>query len=221
MGTAKGIGRIIGVLLLVQIVAGVTVNFVLMAPVFAAPGFLVNAAAHSLQISIAVLIGLVTGALSVGIAIAALPVFRQYSYSMALWFLALAIVGFTLTAFENMSLLSALSLSQTYTEANGADSELFQILRGVVASTRNWAHYITLIVGGVSVFVLYSILYRFSLVPRVLAGFGLLAALLQLSAVTMPIFGYSIVLLMIMPLALSHLILALWLIVKGFPERQS
>jgi hypothetical protein len=49
-----------------------------------------------------------------------------------------------------------------------------------------------------------------------LAAFGLVAALLQLTAVTMPIFGLGIVFPMLLPLGLSHLALALWLLTKGF-----
>jgi hypothetical protein len=209
----------IGVLLLVQFVGGVLVNFVLMAPVFAAPGFLVNAAAHSLQVSLSVLLGLATGALSVGIAIAALPVFHRYSQAMALWFLALAVVGFSLTAVENITLLSLLSLSQAHAKAEAADGGLFQALGVVVASAKNGAHYMNLIVAGSMVFVLYSVLYRFALIPRALAAFGLVATLLQLTAVTMPLFGHRLVLPMILPLGMSHLALALWLTARSFHER--
>lgn len=219
MGAAKSVGRIIGVLLLVQLAAGVLVNFVLMAPVMTVPpGFLANAAANSLQVSFSVLIGLVTGALSVGIAIAALPVFRQYSRAMALWFLALAVVSVSLLAVENIAVLSMLSLSQAYAKADAADAGLFQTLGAVVGSARNWAHYTHLLVAGGMFFVLYSLLYRFALIPRALAAFGLVAVMLQLTGVTMPLFGYRIVILMVMPMGLSHLALALWLMAKGFEE---
>jgi Domain of unknown function (DUF4386) len=221
MGTAMRVGRMIGVLLLVQIAAGVLVNFVLMEPIFAVPpGFLVNAAAHSLQLGLTVLLGLATGALTAGIAIAAYPVFRQYSQAMALWFLALAVVNFALTAVENTTVLSMLSLSEAYAKADAADSNLYQTLRVVVASARNWTHYVSVIIAGSMIFVLYGVLYRFALIPRALAAFGLAAALLQLTAVAMPILGYPIVLLMLMPLAVSHLALGLWLTVRGFRERR-
>ena len=55
-------------------VGGVAVNFVLEAPLFGTPGFLVSAASYSGQIGLAALLGLVTEALWVGIAVA-MPVF--------------------------------------------------------------------------------------------------------------------------------------------------
>ncbi|MGP8165265.1 MAG: DUF4386 domain-containing protein [Steroidobacteraceae bacterium] len=221
MNTAKRVGRIIGVFMLMQMIGSAVVNFVLESPVFAAPGFLVNAAGHPLRISLSVLLGLATGMLSVGIAITALQVFRQYSHAMAVWFVALAVVSFSLTAVENINLMSMLSLSEAYTKANVADHDLFQALRGVVASARNWAHYIGLIMAGCTLFVYYSILLRFALVPRALAALGLGAVLLQIVAVSMPLFGQSIVFLMLLPLGLSQTALALWLVARGLPPAEA
>ena len=163
------------------------------------------------------LLGLAVGMLSVGIAITALQVFRQYSRALALWFVALAVVSFCLTAVENINVMSLLSLSEAYAKANVADRELFQALRGVVASARNWAHYIGLIVAGCTLFVFYGVLFRFALVPRALAAFGLGAVALQIVAVAMPLFGEGIVFPMLLPLGLSQSALALWLIARGLP----
>jgi hypothetical protein len=211
-------GRTIGAVLLVQLVVAPIVNFGLLEAAFAPPGFLVNAAAHSVQVSTAALLGLALGALSLGIAIAAFPVLRQSSHALALWLLTLAIASFSLTAVESSTVLSLLSLSQAYVKANAADDGLFQTLRTVVGSARNWMHYVGLIVAGSMIFVLYGALFRLALVPRALAAFGLGGALLQLAAVTMPLFGHPIVYLMLLPLGLSHLALAGWLLARGLRE---
>src|SRR5262245_30738263 len=76
-------GRQIGVLILLQMIGSGVTNFVLLA--FPAPGFLPNAAPHAPQVGAAVLLGLATGAISAGIAIAASTAFRQYSRIAALW----------------------------------------------------------------------------------------------------------------------------------------
>ncbi len=218
MRAASSAGRIVGVLILAQMVGGVLVNFVLTAPLFGSPGFLVNAAPHSLQIALSVLLGLATGALSVAIAIKAFPLFRRYDDALALSFVALASVGLAVAAVEQINVMSMLSLSEAYTRASAADREPFQALRIVVASARNWSHYIGLIFGGSTIFVLYTGLYRFALVPRALAAFGLAAVLLQLIAVAMPLFGHGVVFLMLAPLGVSQLVLAFWLIAKGFRD---
>jgi hypothetical protein len=221
METERRASRVIGALVLAQMVGGVLVNFVLTAPLFGEPGFLVNAAAHSRQIGVSVLVGLALGAIWVAIAITALPVFRQHSEALALWFVALAVVNLSLAAVENMSVMSMLSLSEAYARAGAAGRDQFQALRVVVASARNWAHFVARIFDGGTLFVLYAVLFRFALVPRAFAAFGLVAVMLQLTAVAMPLFGHSVVFPMLAPLGVSQLALALWLIAKGFPSQAS
>jgi Domain of unknown function (DUF4386) len=216
MGTARRAGRIIGVLLIIQMVGGGMVNFTLEAPLFGAPGFLVNAASHSQQLGLAVLLGLVAEALWVGIAITAFPIFGRRSQTMALWFIALAVVILAVAVVENAAVMSMVSLSEAYTKASVAEREQIQIFKIVVASARNWSHYIARIFDGAAIFVFYVVLYRFGLVPRALAGFGLIAVTLMVTAVAMPLFGHDVVFPMLAPLGLSQLILAVWLITKGF-----
>ena len=57
------------------------------------------------------------------------------------------------------------------------------------------------------------------LIPRVLAGFGLIAVMLMLTSVGMPLFGHDVVLPMLAALGLSQLIVALCLITKGFRDQ--
>lgn len=216
MEAAIRAGRIIGVLIIFQMVGGVTVNLVLEAPLFGAPGFLVNAASHSQQIGLAALLGLVTEALWVGIAVTAFSVFCQRTRTMALWFLALAAVVLAVAVVENAAVMSMVSVSQAYAKASALQREQMQTIRVVVASARNWVHYMGRVFDGVTIFVFYAVLYRLALIPRALAGFGLIAALLQITAVAMPFFGYDVVFPMLAPLGLSQLILAVWLITKGF-----
>lgn len=214
------LGRAVGALLLVQIVTGLLVNFVWLGPVFEAPGFLANAAAHPLNVGLSASIGLAAGALSIAIAIMAWPLFRRHSPALALWLLVLSAVGLSLAAVESATVLSMLSLSQAYASAETVDADLFQALRGVVASARNWAHYIHLIIGGGAVLVLHLLLLRSALVPRLLAAFGVAAALLQMAAVAMPLFGRDVVFGLLMPLGLAHIALSAWLLAKGFAERE-
>jgi Domain of unknown function (DUF4386) len=126
------------------------------------------------------------------------------------------IVGMSLAVVENSAVMSMLSFSQAYANAGAADTPVFEAMRVIVASSRNWAHYAHLLLGGSMYLVFYAVLYRFALIPRSLAGVGVLAVALQMTAVSMPILGLEIVMLMIMPMGLAHLALALWLTIKGF-----
>jgi hypothetical protein len=209
-------GRIIGVLIIVQMVGGALVNGVLEAPLFGSPGFLLNAASHSSQIGLAALLGLITEALWLGIAITVFNVVRRRTPGMTLGLLSLAAVILAVAVVENAGVMSMVSLSEAYAKAGEVERQQLQTVRVVVASARNWAHFMARMIDGSAMFVFYALLYRCALVPRVLAGFGLIATVLMVTAVGMPLFGHEVVFPMLAPVGLSQLLLALWLMAKGF-----
>jgi len=219
MTTATSVGRTVGVLLIAQMIAGYVTNFVLLQPALDPPGFLVNAAPHASRVGAAALLGIVSAAFSLAIAITVLPILRQLSERMALLFLALSVAALSLAVVENAKVMSLLSLSQAYAASNGADSASFQGLRGVVAAARNWAHFSQLIVGGSTFVALFAALYRFALIPRVLAGFALAAAALQIATVARPFFGAQVIFPLLAPAGIAYLLSAVWLMVKGFPDK--
>lgn len=219
MSTAKNAGRTAGALIILQAIGGYLSNFGLLGPATAPPGFLVNAAPHALRVGMAALVGMVAGALATAIAITVLPVFRKYSERMAMAFLALAIAALSLAVVENGRVMSLLSLSQAYAASGATDPATFEGLRSVVAASRNWAHFTHLMVGGSTFFVFYATTFRFALIPRALAGFGMAAVALQVATVSLPLLGGKVMLPLLAPAGIAHLALALWLLVKGFPDK--
>lgn len=218
--SGKSVGRTVGVLLLLHLAAGLTVPFILLNPLIAPPGFLANGAGIPNQVRAAVLLLSVGSAIAIGIASTAWSVFRRYSSAMALWLLALAVASFSLQAVDNAHLLSMLSLSQEYAKAGADKADLFQVPAVVVGAARKWSHYSFLLVVGSWIFLLCALLYRFRLVPRALAAFGLVGSMLQIAGVTLRgLWGYPPETRLAMPLAPAYVALALWLIVKGFDER--
>ncbi len=145
MKSAKSVGRIIGVLLFVQL-AGLIVPFVLLQSLTRGPrDYVANAAGFSSQIKVAVFLLFANCALTIGISIVGWPVFRRYSERMAILLVALSVIMFSLQAVDNAHIISMVSLSQQYAQVGGAD-ELFQTFAAVVGSTRRWAHYSELLV---------------------------------------------------------------------------
>ena len=219
MRTARSTGRLIGMLLFLQL-AGLIAPFVLLLPLTTGPqNYLAHAVESSFQIRVAVFLLFANCALTIGITIAAFPVFRRYGEVMALWLLAASVIMFVLQAVNNIHVLSMLSLSQQYAQTRGPD-ELFQTLAAVVGSTRRWAHFTELLFIDGWIFSLYIALYRFGLVPRALAGFGLVTVMVHFTGIPLRGFlGYSLVGVMGPPMAVSHLTLAIWLVAKGFTPR--
>jgi hypothetical protein len=219
MRTEISAGRIVGVLIIGQMALSIMVNFVLEAPLFGQPGFLVNAAHYPRQLGAAVLLGLVTEALWLGIAITAFPLFFRCSRTLTLWFTALAVVVLASAVVENAAVMSMVSLSEAYARVNPPEHGQIETIRGVVAAARNWPHFLSRMLDGCTIFVFYAVLYRSTLIPRALAGLGLIAAVLQVAGVSMPLFGGEVIFVLLAPLGLIQLTVSVWLIVRGFRPR--
>jgi Domain of unknown function (DUF4386) len=218
MKDAKNIGRIIGVMLLVQL-AGLIVPFALLSPLMTSE-FMTNAAQNAAQVKAATLLLLANCALTIGISFAAYRVFRQHSPSQAVLLAALSAIMFTLQAVDNAHVMSMLSLSQEYARAAGSN-EFFQTLSATMRAARRWTHYAELLAIDAWFFALYGILYRTALVPRALAVFGMITVLIHFASIPLPLMlGYGGTTILGAILALSHISLALWLIIKGFKEER-
>jgi hypothetical protein len=215
MTSARRVGRVVGALLLAQGVIAPIVNFRLLGRASAPPGFLVNGAAHATEVRIAVLLWSLTGALSLAVAIVALPLFRERSERLAFLYLSLSAIGCTTLTTENIALLNMLGVSLEYAKASGA-REIFEALDATTRSARFAAHFMNLFVGGITGIVFYVICFRFALVPRIIAGFGLPAFALQTLAVTMPLLGFPFQFWTLTPIGLTQLALVGWLLTKGF-----
>lgn len=219
---SKPVGRVVGLLLLVQLATGLILPYVLLLPMSAPGGaFLEAAAGMAGTVRLSVLMLLVGGAASLGIAIAVWPFVRGRQHRLALWLLALAVVNFTLQLIENAHWLSLLSISEAYGAAGGADAELFRVLGLAAHAAFRWAHYSHILVVAGWLFTLYLLFHRAAIVPRPITTFGLGAALLHLVGITLPAFGgYRMAYgdLFGAPLGVASLLLALWLMVKGFAD---
>jgi hypothetical protein len=219
--SSKQVGRITGVLLLVHLVGGLMLPYILLQPAMADPGFLERAAAHAVRMRAAVLLLFMSGAITVAVAITALPALRRFGDRPALLLVVLGAVNLALHCVENATLLSMLSLSQEYAQRGGADAALFGGLGAVAGSARRWAHFTHLFVVGSWIFTLFAVLGRAKLVPRPLAGLGMLAAVLQVAGVPLRAFlGLGVVTSMAIPLAPVYAGAAAWLMWKGFEEQQ-
>jgi hypothetical protein len=219
-GSAFTIGRTVGILLLFQLAAALTLPFILSKPVtFGSPAFLTAVPEYSLQIRLAVVLSFVGSALTVSLGITAFQMFWRHSKSAALLFVVVCALSCTLDVVHGATIMSMLSISNQFVTSDSAKPELYQVVGAVVASARRSAHIMQLVAIGAWMFVFYLLLFRFKLVPRVLAGLGSLGVTLQFIGVTlMMLLGYPSIGEMAMPLLPIQISVALWLIIKGFND---
>src|SRR5204863_10084316 len=121
-----------------------------------------------------------------------------------------------LAVVENAAVMSMVSLSEAYAKANAAERVQLEMVKVIVASSRNWPPFMARMFDGVTIFVFYAVLYRFALIPRALAGLGVIAVTLQITAIAITLFGHDVIFPMLAPLGLSQLLVAVWLIARDF-----
>ena len=161
----------------------------------------------------------VGGALTVAIAVTGWSIFREYSFSLATWLLALAIANFALQCVENAAWMSLFTFSQEYAKAKAGEASLFHVTGIALRMIWKWIHYTHLLIMVSWMFILGVMLWRSAVVPGALAVLLPLGSLLQIIGITLPQFipyPSPAPMLMGLPLGIIYLALAGWLIGRGF-----
>ena len=214
---AKVIGRIVGGALLLQIALAPLIYFRLLVP-GTDPGFLKTAAAHEQQIRLGLLLLYVAWGMSLTIAITTLPLFRKYSERLAFLYFGLVIAAGATIAAELVGGRDMLALSIEYAK-DGAPKEMLEALAPLTRRHRIAAHFANLAFAHSAGLVMWIILFKSRLVPRLLSGFGIVGATISTGAVLGSSAGIPFSFAALQPMALAMVSLTLLLLWKGFRER--
>jgi len=218
MSDSKHLGRVVGAMLLLQLV-GLMVGFILITEPLRATDFLSTAAADAGRVKAGVVVLLANCGLAIATSVTAWRVFREYSSQMGIWLMILSLLMFVMQAVDTVHIMSMLSLSERFVESGGAQSDVYNALAASVRATRRFAHYLELLSIDFWFGMFYAIVLRFTLVPRLVAGFSILTLVLHFVAVPAPGFlGYGINTSLGVPLAFGMLAMSVWLIWKGFRD---
>ena len=166
------------------------------------------------------LIEFVWAATGMGIAIALYPVLRLFNPALALGSVVGRVVENVFVLVGALSLLALLTVSQE--AAGSAASSSFQVTGDALVAVRDWVHgFVAMIPFGIGSLMYSYVLYRSRLIPRWLSGWGLVGAALSLVATVYAgftqDFGFTTVnSVLSAPIGLQEMVLAVWLIAKGF-----
>jgi hypothetical protein len=215
MESNKKVGRLVGLLFLIIFATGITVYQFLQGPVLFSDDFLTTTSANSKEVIISTLLLFLSGITSVVIATILLPIFKKYSSTLALLYLAFSILSFVAISIDNISVLSILEFSLEYTNNGTDNSDILNAIGNVYYKKHWWTHYLSLLISCFPVFILYYMLYVSKLIPKVISIVGIIAVILMFIEILFSILGNSISMNMLLPIGLIQLILPLWLIFKG------
>lgn len=216
---SKTIGRVSGGALLAQGVLAAIVYTWLIVP-GVGPDFLTTGAPHATQVRIGLVLLYAAWAMTMTVAVVTLPLFRAHSERLAFLYIGLAAASGATLAAEIVAGRDMLALSVEYAKATAPDAS-FQLLGGMSRRHRAAAHFANIAIAHAGVFVLWIILFRARLVPRLLGGFGVVAEVVALAAILASHAGVPFRFVFLQPVAVSMLLLVLWLLWRGFPERQA
>jgi hypothetical protein len=220
MNTNRKTAISVGVLFIIASVLGV-LGRSFSQPILDAPDYLIKISANENQVIIGGLLSLLAAFASAGIAIGLYPVLKKHHEALALGSVGLRVMEGMLYIVGVVGLLSILTLSQEYVKAGASNASLFQASGTSLLAVRDWAGKLSIIAFTLGALMYYYVFYQSKLVPRWLSGWGFLGAALSLAAALLAISGQiiyfsTVFILLQLPIGVQEMVLAVWLIVKGF-----
>ena len=213
------IARVTGVLFLITYVTSIPAFFILYAPVLGDPRYIVGAGADN-SVRLGAFLEVILIIANIGTAVVVWPVLKRVNEILALGFVTARVMESVFIAVGILSLLSVVALRQ---EAAGVDADSLVAVGQSLVALHGWTFLLGpgFMVGVGNGLILGYLMYTSRLIPRGLAMLGLIAGPVLLARFVGILFGVfepGSVLggLMGVPEFIWELLLAIWLIVRGF-----
>jgi len=144
------------------------------------------------------------------------PIFKKHNEALALGSVVFrGALEAAIYIAQAITLLLILAIGQETVKAGATDASHLQAFGTLLLQADHWLANMLSIVFSLGALMIYYIFYQSKLIPRWLSGWGLIGAVLYLAVPLASMFGFELGILML-PLALQEMVLAVWLIVKGF-----
>ena len=217
MNSTRKIAVITGVIFIIATLAGILATP--LTPVLTGTDYLTQVSAHPNQVAGAVLLWIISAFTSVGIAISLYPVLKEWNAGLALGSVIFRTIEAAFYMVVYLGLMSLVTLGQQFTTAAAADRTSLQAIGDLLVSTREHAGLLAVFAFCLGAFMYYYLFFQSRLIPRWLSGFGIVAIILMMAACVLALFSGNRITSYIplaAPIAVQEMVLAVWLIVKGF-----
>ena len=221
MNTNRRTAIIVGVLFLVGYV-GVFLGDAISGPFLHNPDYLSNIYPNRIRVIIGLLIEVLLNDVPViGIGVLLFPILKKFGEGVALLYAGMRVVEAVTLIVGTISALTLITLSKEYIAAGAVNASSFHASGALAKAGHHWAAGVMLTVFFIlGALILYLILYRSKLVPRFISIWGLIAVASLTTAnvlgVPDPTQGFRPATILYFPIMTSEILLAIWLIVKGF-----
>jgi hypothetical protein len=217
MNNYRKTASLVGVLYIIGTVAGI-LSAAASAPVREA-AYLSSIAANPNQIVVAALFILLMGLALALVPILLFPLLKKYNEVLALGYVVFR--GALETALYIGLTISWLTLIALSLESAKAGAAGYQALGTILLAGHEMMITILIIIFSLGALMLYTAFYRSQLIPRWLSVWGFIAILLHLSTAVLIVFRFAtptseIIVAVNLPIFLQEMVMAVWLIAKGF-----
>ncbi|MEC1523873.1 DUF4386 domain-containing protein [Neobacillus niacini] len=223
MNSNRKAAKIVGVLFILAAVTAV-IGLNLYDPILNGPDYLLKGSEHANQIILGAVMELILVVSAIGTATTMFPLLRKYNETIALWHVCFRFLEAIIITVGVISVLSLLTLSREFVAAGTPDPSSFHSSGIILKAIHDWTFMLgPLFMLGINTVMYSYIFYKTKLVPRFISILGMTGASCVFICSLFVMFGvfpqisfWGAVL--AVPVAANEMILAVWLIVKGFNE---
>ncbi|MFB9328923.1 DUF4386 domain-containing protein [Paenibacillus aurantiacus] len=213
--------RIVGVLFIVAAVTAVA-GLLLYDPILNGSDYLRTGAEHGNQIILGAVMELALVVSAIGTATTMFPILRRYNETIALWHVCFRFLEAIVITVGIVSVLALLTVSRTFVAAGAPDIAAFEPSGTLLKAIHDWTFMLgPLFLLGINTMMYSYIFYRTKLVPRFISTLGMTGAALVFVCALLVMFGVIEQVstwggILAAPVAANEMILAVWLLTKGF-----
>lgn len=219
MRTNKSIAVWTGVFFILATAMGIS-NAAILGPLLTSSDYLVGMSEVSGMVMVSIFLNMIMAGAVVVIAVLIYPILKRTSETLAIGYLAARIIEGTVLAIGGIAWLGLTSLGNEFVQAGAPDASHFQTLGDMLLTVSTSAFTLgSEIVFGVSALILNYLFIKADLVPKWISIWGFVGGALLLTLGVMQTLGlpYSTVeIAFTAPIAFNEMVLAIWLIAKGF-----
>ena len=207
--------RIVGILFIIGTVSGI-LSAVFTGNIFSDPEVLVQVAANEAQVLLGAAFVLLMGFSLAMVPVMMFPLFKQKNEALALGAVVFrGPVEAVLYILTVLSWLALITLGREFVAAGAPADSHFQTFSAVLVRSGLQINQVLEIAFSLGALMFYTLFYQTRLIPTWLSLWGLIGAVLYHIAGWTDLFGVDMGVL-IFPLALQEMVMAVWLLVKGF-----
>ena len=215
MKTNRSTAIVVGVLFIIGTASGIlSVTFT--GSILGAPDYLEQIAANETQMRTGAFFVLMMGLSLAMIPVMMYPILKKENEALALGTLVFrGPLEATIYILMAVSWLLLILVSQEFVNAGAAEASGLQTLGALLVNVSEKINPVLEVVFSIGALMYYYLFYRSRLIPRWLSGWGLLGGILYLASGIIALFGTDLGFLLAV-LGIQEMIMALWLIFKGF-----